>query len=441
LSDTKRAAQLGPALSELAGLRVRLALGGNPSDLPDTDVLFLSPGVPLNTALVQAAREKGIPISSEPRLFAQLYGGPVVGITGSSGKTTTTTLTGRMLEAAGLRTWVGGNIGHPLINSLACEQPADVAVMELSSFQLELFHPETQGPDVEQLRSSASRPIALEGWSPHIAVVTNITPNHLDRHHSMENYVWAKAAIVDYQHSDDWAVLDRDDEHSFGFRQRTRGRLVLFSLSGPVEQGGYLAGDVLRVRLGGEDVMLCERSAVRLRGRHNLANVLAAACAARLAGAGWDAIRSVATSFEGVPHRLEVVRRWQGITFVNDSIATAPERAIAAIGAYHEPLVLLAGGRDKHLPWDRWADCVRRRVRAVIAFGESSPLIEAALSSGGPSDTELYRCDTLEEAVSQAAAVARPGEVVLLSPGGTSFDAFADFEARGLAFRQYVGRL
>jgi UDP-N-acetylmuramoylalanine--D-glutamate ligase len=441
LSDVKPATQLEEALRGLDGLPVRLALGGHPPDLLDVDVLFLSPGVPLTAPLVRQARERGIPISSEPRLFVQMYAGPVVGITGSSGKTTTTTLIGRMLGASGKHVWVGGNIGMPLIGQLAGEESAELAVMELSSFQLELFRIETQGERVEAMRSNASQAIAIGAWSPKIAVVTNITPNHLDRHPSMENYIWAKAAVVDYQRQGDWAVLNRDDENAYGFRGRTAGHIALFSLVEPVDQGAYLIGDVLRLRLAEQDEVLCGRDAIRLRGQHNVANMLAAACAARLAGADIAAIRSVATEFEGVPHRLEVVRRWNSITFVNDSIATTPERAIAALRAFSEPLVVLAGGRDKHLPWDRWAEWVQRKARVAILFGECAPLIRAALAEVNGLTTVLHQCDDLPAAVALARDVARPGEVVLLSPGGTSFDAFTDFEARGLAFRQLVESL
>jgi UDP-N-acetylmuramoylalanine--D-glutamate ligase len=441
LSDVKPAEQLSAALEDVQGLPIRLALGGHPADLLDVDVLFLSPGVPLSAPVVRQAQSLNIPISSEPRLFVQHFSRPVVGITGSSGKTTTTTLVGRMLAAAGLHAWVGGNIGTPLIGELAGDVLAELAVMELSSFQLELFRPETQGEQVELVRTERSRAISLDPWSPHIAVVTNITPNHLDRHSSMENYIWAKAAIVDYQKRGDYAVLNADDENALRFRGRTAGEVVLFSLSSPVDHGGYLHRGSLWLRMDRQDELLCASEDVRLKGEHNLSNILAAACAARLAGATLEAIRTVATEFEGVPHRMEVVRRWNGITFVNDSIATTPERAIAAIRAYDEPLVLLAGGRDKHLPWDRWAEWVRRKVRVVIAFGECASLVQEALAQSGDPGPALYQCDDLAGAVMLARELARAGDVVLLSPGGTSFDAFADFEARGLAFRRLVESL
>ena len=441
LSDLKPADQLAAALRDLEGLSIRLALGGHPEDILDVDVLFLSPGVPLNVKLVQDARARSLPISSEPRLFLQLFPNRVVGITGSSGKTTTTTLTGRMLERSGVETWVGGNIGRPLITALEQGALADVAVMELSSFQLELFRPETQGDRVQEVRTEASRVISLAGCSPEIAVVTNITPNHLDRHASMDEYIRAKAAIVDYQSPEDWAVLNLDDAHSLGLRQRTPAHVVYFSLVRPVGEGAYLDQGRLRLRLGDDDQVICAADEVRLKGIHNLANLLAAACAARLAGASLEAIRQVATEFEGVPHRMEVVRRWHGITFVNDSIATTPERAIAAIRAYDEPLVLLAGGRDKHLPWDTWAEWVQRKVRVVIAFGECAPLVRNTLGQMPGLEAAVLEVGDLGEAVSLASEVACEGDVVLLSPGGTSFDAFTDFEARGQAFRLLVERL
>ena len=192
---------------------------------------------------------------------------------------------------------------------------------------------------------------------------------------------------MDYQKPGDWAVLNADDPLACSFSSRTPGQIASFSLTEAVDLGGFLHGDALLLRIAGKEELICPSDQVRLRGEHNLANILAAACAASLAGADLEAIRAVAMGFEGVPHRLEVVRRWHGITFVNDSIATTPERAIAAIRAYDEPLVLLAGGRDKHLPWDTWAEWVRRKVRVVIAFGECAPLVRDALGqvpgSGG----------------------------------------------------------
>lgn len=445
LSDAKPAQALGERLAQLAGLDVRLALGGAPLNLADLDVLFLSPGVPPNAPIVGQARELGLPLSSEPRLFTQVCAAPVVGITGSSGKTTTTALVGRMFACQGLETWVGGNIGEPLTERLLEPAGPDVAVLELSSFQLELFSPDYQGPAVEERRTAASRVLSLDGWSPRVAAVTNITPNHLDRHPSMEDYARAKANIVRFQTPDGWAVLNRDDPRSYGLRAEARGRVLLFSLREPVDEGGYRAGDRLLLRLDGRETDLCRVGQVPLRGAHNLANVLTAACCAMAGGATPEAMREAVRTFSGVAHRLEIVREVGGVTYVNDSIATSPERAIAALRAYREPLVLLAGGRDKNLPWEEWADLALQRARVVIAFGEAAPIIEAALAgardrwpAGGDGLASVERAVTMAEGVALAARLARPGDVVLLSPGGTSFDAFDDFEQRGQAFRDQV---
>lgn len=448
LSDIKSAEALEKHLSRLEGLDLRLALGGELPDLRNTDVLMLSPGVPPSAPVVRDARSLGLPISSEPRLFTQLCSAPIVGITGSSGKTTTTTLTGKMYAAEGRNVWVGGNIGTPLIDRLLTEEDPDVAVLELSSYQLELFSPEYQGPAVEQRRSEASRAISVTGWSPRVAAITGITPNHLDRHSSMDEYARAKSNILAHQDSGDWAVLNLDNERTREMVPQARGRVLLFSLQEPVSQGAFLRADALVLRSDGRERTICDRSEIRLRGQHNLANVLAAACCSAAGGASLGAIRSVATSFTGVPHRLEVVRRRGNVMFVNDSIATSPERAIAALRSYAEPLVLLAGGRDKHLPWDQWADLVLQRVRAVVAFGEATPIIERALVEArarqygvAVDQTTLHCTDSLERAVGKAVEIAVPGDVVLLSPGGTSFDAFEDFEARGRRFRELVAAL
>ncbi len=450
LSDAKPREALGAAMAAaLAGLAecgVRLALGEASPNLDGVDVLFISPGVPPTAPVVRAARRRAIPISSETRLFTQLIEAPVVAVTGSSGKTTTTALTGEMLRRDGRRVWVGGNIGTPLTERLLGEERPDVVVMELSSFQLELFTPAYQGPDVTRARSATSRAVDTGGWSPHVAAVTNITPNHLDRHASMEEYAEAKANVVAFQRAGDWAVLNAEDAYGESLAARTPAEALWFSLGGPVPQGAYLDGDRLVLRHAGSEQTLCAVGDVLLRGRHNVANVLTATCCAAAAGADIEAIREAATTFRGVPHRLEVVRVCRGVTYVNDSIATSPERAVAALHSYAEPVVLLAGGRDKHLPWEAWAEVALERTRAVVGFGEAAPLIErvlrdAAARRGDATEVDLHVEESLERAVERAAALARPGDVVLLSPGGTSFDAFKDFEERGARFRELVASL
>ena len=431
VSDIKPPEALAGAIAQLRGLDLCYALGGHPDWILAADVLFLSPGVPADGPVAREARRRGVAVSSETRLFTRLCPAPIVGITGSSGKTTTTTLVGKMLEAAGQRTWVGGNIGQPLIGRLGEIGPGDAVVMELSSFQLEGFGPATP----------PEKAFPPGGWSPAGAAILNITPNHLDRHPSMEAYVAAKANILRYQRSGDWAVLNADDPVTQSLRGQCVGQVLEFSLQGPVAAGAWLQGDELVWRpQAGAGQAICKVSEVRLRGRHNIANMLAACAVSGAMGVGIEAMRQVATTFTGVEHRLELVRVVGGVSYYNDSIATSPERAIAAIESFTEPLVLLAGGRDKHLPWQTWAELVCRRVREVVCFGEMVPLLERVLAEagGGP---PVHACRTLAEAVRVAAQVARPGDVVLLSPGGTSFDAFPDFVARGEAFKAAVREL
>ena len=465
ITDAKTAAQLQEAITELEGLPVRYVLGGHPLSLLDgCDLLCLSGGVPPEIPFVQEAERRGIPLSNDSLLTLYLAPTPMIGITGSSGKTTTTALVGEILKAAGFPTWVGGNIGTPLIDRLESIRPGDKMVLELSSFQLQLFDA-----------------------SPWLGAVLNITPNHLDRHPSMGHYTAAKANILRYQGPEDVAVLGTDnpvtrrwweagevhipaDVGQEEVRFPLRGRVVGFGLRDEAGEGAFLRGETLVLRLDGREQPVCTVNEVRLRGMHNVANLLAACAIAGVAGADTAAMREVARTFTGVPHRLELVREIDGVRWYNDSIATTPERVVAALRSFDEPIVLLAGGRDKHLPWDEMARLTRQKVRHLVVFGEAANLIAGAVEGtrntrNAARDTQhvvngewrmasdekepmagqrwgrgpvVHRCRTLEEAVEVAARVARPGDVVLLSPGGTSFDAFRDFEERGERFRELV---
>jgi UDP-N-acetylmuramoylalanine--D-glutamate ligase len=355
-----------------------------------------------------------------------------------------------MLEAAGRRVHLGGNIGSPLIGRLTQIAPGDVVVLELSSFQLDFFGPmlavsprRAPGPkgDAEP-RGDLVSPLFPEGaWSPPVAAVLNVTPNHLDRHPTMAAYTAAKAHIVRHQRPQDRAVLNADDPVSRGFAALTPGQVACFGLQGPLEQGAYLQGDALRLRQGEREATICAASELRLRGMHNVANVLAACTVVSALDVPVAAMAAVARSFRGVEHRLEPVREWQGVWYYNDSIATSPERAMAALRSFAEPIVLLAGGRDKHLPWEDWTDLVNAKAVQVITFGEAAALIETALGRLGHATPPVHRAQSLADAVRLAQSLANPGQVVLFSPGGTSFDAFRDYEERGRAFKQYVHAL
>jgi UDP-N-acetylmuramoylalanine--D-glutamate ligase len=423
VSDVKPAAELGSELEELADLPLTYALGGHPEEiLEGTNMLFLSGGVPANLAIVQQAREAGIAITNDAQVFLEQTSATVIGITGSAGKTTTTSLVAEMasrgLEDTSRKVWLGGNIGFPLINSLDEINPDDLAVMELSSFQLEVMT-----------------------CSPEIAAVLNISPDHLDRHGDMQSYRSAKAHILKYQKPDDIALLNCSDKMTWDMRPLVKSRLLAFGLELPADQdGGLIEEGALKLRFDGATKTVCTTDQISLPGRHNQLNVLAASVLSAVAEVPIEAIREVARTFRGVPHRLEYVRSVSGVDWYNDSIATTPDRAIAGIKSFDGPIVLLAGGRDKDLDWRKFAEVVHERVRAIVIFGEAAGKVEAAVNAvEKPSDDlEIQRVGNLQSAVETAAAIAREGEVVLLSPGGTSFDEFKNYEARGEHFRRMV---
>lgn len=425
-SDLQDAATLRETLESLEGVPARYVLGEHPPSILDgADIVCLSGGVPTDAPIVLQARQRGIPLSNDAQFFLERCPAPVIGITGSSGKTTTTSLVGRMLQRSRFLTWVGGNIGHPLIERMWEMREDERVVMELSSFQLELM---TVSPDV--------------------AAVLNVTPNHLDRHKTMAAYTAAKRRILDFQGRDGLALLSRDDPGARDLAPAVRGQTAFFSAQGEVDTatGAFLRDEVVTLRLAGQEHSICHSAEIKLLGRHNVLNVLAACVLAGVAGAPTEAMRKVVTGFAGVAHRLQPIRSLDGVRYYDDSIATAPERTVAALRAFDAPIVLLAGGRDKALPWDEMARVTLTRVRYVVAFGEAAGLVERVLKEAQSKEPEtklegMTRVQTLEEAVAVAARVARPGDVVLLSPGGTSFDAFRDFAERGQRFQALVRAL
>jgi len=446
VTDRRDAAALAESMAALDGLPVpvRYALGANSPDTAlECDLLVLSPGVDKRAPLAQEALRRGIPITSETELFFARCPAPIIGVTGSAGKTTTTTLIGEMLRRDGAHpVYVGGNIGLPLLERLD-EITLDArVVLELSSFQLEWLTA-----------------------SPAVAVVTNLTPNHLDRHETMEAYTAAKRNIVAHQQSGDVAVLNADDALTASFAPSTPARVLYFSLVSPVEDGAYLAGDgeTLTLARAGARIALCRVGDIRVPGRHTIANVLAAAAAATTQGVEPAALAATARAFAGVPHRLQQVGTVAGVTFYDDSIATSPERTRAALAALAEPVVLILGGRDKHLPWEDLAREVVRRCRGVVLIGEAAGLIrrhlEAALAENTgsapalpdheriPAEGPLLRAAAVVDAASMTAAVeralalARPGAVVALAPGCASYDMYQDFEERGDLFARAVAGL
>jgi UDP-N-acetylmuramoylalanine--D-glutamate ligase len=419
VSDLKQRDEL--PLDELSDLDIQFELGDHPQDLLEkADLLCLSGGIPADLPLAQQARLQGIRVANDSQIFLDNSPAPVMGITGSAGKTTTSELLGRMAQAAVMGSsrlaWVGGNIGRPLIKHLDQIKRDDLVVMELSSFQLELMTA-----------------------SPQIAAVLNLTPNHLDRHRTMEAYSAAKANILNFQLESDTAVLSREDPGAWGLRNYAQGRVLGFGVRPFDGDGTYIEGGQVRLHMNGEETKLFPANAVSLRGPHNLSNVLAASAIAAAAGLDPDAMLAGVEGFIGVEHRLEFVRRVMGADWYNDSIATAPERTVAAIRSFGEPLVLLVGGRDKDLDWDDLISLISQRVDHLVLFGESARMIEGLLqSSRSERPYTLAVAVGLDDAVQAAAEVADAGDVVLLAPGGTSFDEFVDFSVRGQRFKELV---
>jgi len=412
VTDLRTADQLRESISALDGLPVEFHLGGHrEEDFTGADLVLVNPAVPPDSPWLRLAKS----LDTEMNLFFKLCRArTIVGITGSNGKTTTTALIGEIVKKGPRPAWVGGNIGAPLLERVDEIGPEDLVVLELSSFQL------------EHLDAIAR--------SPHVAVVMNLTPNHLDRHGTMENYAAAKRAIVAHQSATDWKVLNADDPLVAAFDSPSRP--VWFSRIGPADVVARDSG--LEWSLLGASGTF-DVSARRLPGGFNLQNMAAAAAASRLAAPEWtgweEAAREALVSFPGVEHRLEYVGEVRGVKYYNDSIATNPESTLAALDTLPGPFVLIAGGYDKKLPFDALGRKVAERVRVAVLLGETAEAIARAIGEG---PVEVRRAPSFDEAVGLARASARPGETVLLSPACASYDMFRNFAERGRRFKELV---
>ena len=418
--DRRTPEQLGDRAEELARLGVSFSTGeGYLAPLADHDLIFLTPGMPKHLPEIEAARQRGATISGEIGLVLDRCKAPVVAVTGSAGKTTTTTLIGAILEASGRETHVGGNIGTVLIERVEQIPPEAAVVLELSSFQLQLVR-----------------------RSPNISVITNISPNHLDVHASMEEYVEAKKAIFRYQSPSDWLILNADDPQVSAFAGEAPGHVVRFSRKGDPggEHAAFIRDGQVIWRRNGQELPTLFVDEIQLMGLHNQENVLAAMAATYLAGAPMSAVREVLTTFTGVEHRIEPVRELAGAKWYNDSKATSPTEAVAALSTLPAPIVLIAGGSDKGIPFDPIAKLVAEKVKSLILTGPTAPKIEEAVRRGGYNGP-VQRAAEMGEAVALARQAAAPGDYVLLSPACASFDAYRNFEERGRHFKALVNDL
>ncbi|MFZ0745087.1 MAG: UDP-N-acetylmuramoyl-L-alanine--D-glutamate ligase [Terracidiphilus sp.] len=415
VSDVRSAEALAKDIPALLEEGIMVEAGGHGLlTFRRQDLIVVSPGVPLDTPELAQVKSFGLPVIGELELAARFLKGKSIAITGSNGKTTTTSLLREILEQAGFRTLVGGNIGVPVV-ALIDESTDDTwSVLEVSSFQLE---------------STAQ-------FHPNIAVILNITPDHLDRHGTFENYALAKERIFASQTAQDFAVLNADNARASAAAPRSAAQVYWFSMERPVEMGAWVEdGSILyRPSKDAPPEKIMPLSGIQLKGEHNVENVLAAVCAARLAGAPAEPVRRAIENFKAVEHRLEYVATLNGVEFYNDSKATNVDATAKAIAAFSTGIHLILGGKDKNSDYTQLADLLRARVRAVYTIGSAAAKIESHLRGVVP----LQSCETLEKAVSAAASAAHPGEVVLLAPACSSFDQFESYEHRGRVFKELV---
>ena len=405
-----------PQEAQLRAAGVTLELGGhNSATLLGADLIVLSPGVPPTQPVIAAARAAGVPIMGELELASRWLRGRIVAITGTKGKSTTTTLTGRMLEAGGHRVLVGGNIGHALSAQVDDSTEDTIHVVETSSFQLE----------------------CTDTFHPWIAVLLNFSPDHLDRHADIAEYAAAKARIFTNQTTEDWALLNADDEPSQTLAQDARARRLFFATEQSLREGVLLAGDAIVRRSAGGDQVLVPLSAVKLLGRHLLADVAAAAAVAWIVGVDPAAMTHAVETFTGLEHALEPVTDIGGVRFVNDSKATNIEAALRAIESFGPGLVVILGGRFKGGDFGELRAALVERGATVVAIGEAKPLVREAL---GPA-VSIHEASDMAAAVRTAFAAASPGDTVLLAPACASFDMFKDYAERGRVFKQSVAKL
>lgn len=418
--DKRTREQIGPLADEIEAAGAELRLGEGYLDNLEVDIIFRTPGMSFNLPELSSARKKGIAVTSEMEVFFDLCPATVFAVTGSDGKTTTTTLISEMLRAEGKTVHVGGNIGTPLLPRIDEIKPEDFVVVELSSFQL----------------------ISMRK-SPDVAVVTNVAPNHLDVHKDMDEYVEAKRNVLLHQNAFSRTVLNYDNEITVSFKGDVRGQMLGFSMEKAVKNGAWLDSDGwLHMSYRGIDVPLLDRKKIAILGDHNVANYLAAISAV------WgyvsaDSIRRVAESFNGVEHRNEFIREKDGVRYYNDSIASSPTRTIAGLKVFDGNVILIAGGYDKHIPFEPMAPYIVEKVKLLLLTGPTADAIEKAVIEckefdGSP---EIIKLPDIAAAVKLAHERAGAGDVVTLSPACASFDAFPNFAARGKYFKELVNKL
>lgn len=416
VSDTKSEAQLQNEISLLLDRGISIETGRhNERTFRDQDLIVVSPGVPSDQPQLQHARALGIPVIGEVELASRFLQGKIIAITGSNGKTTTTTLVGEILSKSGKKTLVGGNIGTPVISLAGQSSPDHLLVLEISSFQLETIH---------QFR-------------PWIAAILNITPDHLDRHHTFRAYVDAKARIFENQTPDDFAVLNADDPTLVGLKEKIRAALYWFSRKQPAQNGAYVEKDQIVFRASGRVTPILPLTDIQLKGAHNLENVLAAVTVAMLAGCEPEQVRRAVAEFGGVEHRLEPVATIHGVAYYNDSKATNVDATIKALESFPGNIHIILGGKDKGSDYTALVPLLRERAKGVYLIGAAAEKIASQIQGA----SRIVHSGTLHRAVRQATDAAAAGDIVLLAPACASFDQFENYEQRGRVFKELVRSL
>ena len=415
--DKRSREQMGEQAEHLEQLGCEMHLGADYLKDLDADVIFRTPGLRPDVPEIAACVDRGAVLTSEMEVFFEVCPCPIIAVTGSDGKTTTTTIIAELLKAAGRRVWVGGNIGHPLLCEADGMLATDYAVLELSSFQLMTMK-----------------------HSPHIAVVTNLAPNHLDVHPDMAEYVAAKENIFRHQSGEDVAVFNADNDITAEQSHRAPGRARLFSRQGEVADGVFLRGEDIVCRSGGHERVVMTTGDIKIPGVHNVENYMAAIAA--VDGLVPDeVIRDFAREFGGVEHRIELVRTYRGVRYYNDSIASSPSRTIAGLRSFHEKVILIAGGYDKHIPFDVLGPEIVEHVKLLVLCGATADKIRAAVENAPgyqPGKPEIRDVTPFTAAVEAARDRAQPGDVVTLSPACAAFDQFKNFAERGKFFKSIV---
>jgi UDP-N-acetylmuramoylalanine--D-glutamate ligase len=420
VSDTKSGDELRNEIPILLDHGITVETGGHGDrTFRNQDLIVVSPGVPVDAAQLVQARSLGETVIGEIELAAQFLSGPIVAITGSNGKTTTTTLVGEIMTAAGFPALVGGNIGTPAISLADRAKPDTAIVLEISSFQLE----------------------TIQTFRPKVAVILNVTPDHLDRHRTFEVYAAAKARVFENQRPDDYAVLNADDPTCVSMGKQARSQVYWFSRQKEVDRGAWVRDGNIVFRDAASQREIMQVSEIPLKGAHNLENVLAAVSAGALMGCAAEKIREAVRNFKAVEHRLEFVATIRGVDYYNDSKATNVDATIKALESFPANIHLILGGKDKGSDYTVLNDLLRQRVKRVYTIGAAAAKIESQIVSSKGGGPEVVRAETLENALRRANAVAQQGDIVLLAPACASFDQFKSYEHRGRVFKEIVQQL